>query len=648
MSPSRKILVVDDEEDHILLIERSLTNTSKSISIEYRTSLKMALDIIPVYTPDIILSDFKLPDGDAREIITRYATAIPIIVMTSFANESQAVELIKAGAIDYFLKSPESFANIGWIIERAWREWSHIIKHRKSEEDRRLLAELLEMAPASFVVHDETGNLLYANQKTFENSNKDSKSNLIAMQDPFLREVLKGLNKSEHRAEVNFEFDFERNNGSMVPLNVYSRTISWNNRKYVLSVTTDITDIKKYQKEILDKNKEIEIQNQEYRKLTDELIKAKEKAEESDRLKSAFLANMSHEIRTPMNGIIGFADLLEENSLEEEKKKQFLQIIKNSGMQLLNIINDIIDISKIETGQIRFSEEKVLLNELLQEVYSFFKPITDKKGLDLIMNTEIAKVPNELITDGVKLRQILTNLINNAIKFTAKGQIKITNYQQDNFIHFEVHDSGCGISKENQSVIFERFRQIDLDEGLIQVGTGLGLAICKAYIELIGGNIAVYSQLGTGSTFTFSWPFKIESQKADILQSPLHNGSTYNWHGKTILIAEDELVNFFYIHEIISPTGANIVKAVNGREVLEYINRNAMPHIILMDLKMPVLNGFDTTSEIRKIDKKVPIIAVTAYAFAGEKEKAFQSGCNMFVHKPFKKEEILKSISQLI
>lgn len=648
MDPSRKILVIDDEEDHILLIQRSLKNTSKDISIECRSSLKKALDIIPVYTPDIILSDFKLPDGDAREIITRYASTIPIIIMTSYGNESQAVELIKAGAIDYFLKSPDSFSNIGWTIERAWREWSHMIEHRKSEEDRRLLAELLEMAPASFVVHDESGDLLYANQKTFENSNNDGKSNLIALQDTFLREVLKGLNKREHPAEVNFEFDYERSNGSIVPLNVYSRTINWNNRKYVLSVTTDITDIKKYQKEILDKNKEIEIQNQEYRKLTDELIKAKEKAEESDRLKSAFLANMSHEIRTPMNGIIGFADLLEENNLEEEKKKQFLQIIKSSGMQLLNIINDIIDISKIETGQIRFSEEKVLLNELLQEVYSFFKPITDKKGLDLIMNMEISQGQNELMTDGVKLRQILTNLINNALKFTEKGYIKITSYRQDNLIHFEVQDTGCGISKENQSIIFDRFRQIDRDEGAIQGGTGLGLAICKAYIELIGGSIAVYSQPGSGSTFTFSWPFRIESLKVEPLLNSQNTGLTYNWQGKTILIAEDELVNFFYIHEIISPTGANIIKAVNGREVLEYISQNSMPNIILMDLKMPVLNGFDTTSEIRKINKDVPIIAVTAYAFAGEKEKAFQTGCNMFVHKPFKKEEILKSISQLM
>ncbi|NJK93729.1 MAG: PAS domain S-box protein [Bacteroidales bacterium] len=158
--------------------------------------------------------------------------------------------------------------------------------------------------------------------------------------------------------EKNFEMEYTRKDGAVVPLNIYSRIINRNNSKFILTVTTDITDIKKYQKEILGKNKEIEFQNQEYRKLMDQLTIAKEKAEESDRLKSAFLANMSHEIRTPMNGIIGFADLLEDSSLDEEKRQQFLQVIKNSGLQLLSIINDIIDISKIETGQIKFSEEK--------------------------------------------------------------------------------------------------------------------------------------------------------------------------------------------------------------------------------------------------------------------------------------------------
>ncbi len=655
MSTLKKVLIVDDEDDHLFLIKRSFDDSEK-FTLEFQTSLKKALDIIPVFKPDIILSDFKLPDGDAREIITQYSYDIPIVIMTSYGNESLAVELIKAGAMDYFIKSPDTFLNINWIIQRVWREWRHMTEHRKIEEDKKLLAELLEMAPASFVVHDEQGNFLYANQKALGLGDyHENNLSGLSPKNSFLNEVLpKDIFQMNGMDEINFEIDHKHKDGSMVPLNVYSRSINWNNRKFVLTVTTDITDIKNYQKEILDKNKEIEIQNLEYRKLMDELVKSKEKAEESDRLKSAFLANMSHEIRTPMNGIIGFADLLEDNSIEDDKKKQFLQIIKTSGLQLLNIINDIIDISKIETHQIRFTEEKVNISQIMNDLVSFFYQITEKKNLQLTISSMVGNDQDECKTDGVKLRQILTNLINNAIKFTDCGFIKVLVSVKDHLFYFEVQDSGCGISKENQSVIFDRFRQVDDKKGsTLQVGTGLGLAISKAYIELNGGKISVSSEPGKGSAFSFTWPY------VSAKELPLKNGdefcdvnksstSIYNWSGKNILVAEDELVNFFYVRELLTPTGANIIKAVNGKEVLDYLSKNPYPDIILMDLKMPLLNGYDATIEIRRTNKDVPIIAVTAYAFAGEKEKAMNAGCHLFIHKPFRKEELLSAISQFI
>lgn len=641
MKSISKILVVDDETDHLILIQRSFRNSDNCI-LESQSSLKKALEIIPKFQPDIILSDFKLPDGDAREIINSYSAAIPIVIMTSYGNEALAVELIKAGAIDYFIKSPETFSNINWIIERVWREWCNIVEHRKTEEDKKLLAELLEMAPASFVVHDENGGLLYANQKSkeFEDVQEHQKS-IIAEEHK----------KDNFPEQTNYEINHSRKDGSVVPLNVYSRTIDWNSRKFRLTVTTDITDIKKYQEEILKKNQEIEIQNQEYRKLMAELLKAKEKAEESDRLKSAFLANMSHEIRTPMNGIIGFADLLEDNNMEFEKRKQFLQIIKNSGHQLLNIINDIIDISKVETGQIRFSEENIRISLLMDDINSFFTPIVARKGISLIHNINISESQDECITDGVKLRQILTNLINNAIKFTQEGTIIVTVDVSGSVLKVSVKDTGCGIAEENQSVIFDRFRQVENNNGNIQIGTGLGLAICKAYVELNGGKISVSSQPGNGSTFTFTWPFK-NIYKPPREEGVSGNGVTtkhvHNWSNKTFLVAEDELVNFYYINELLSPTEAKIVRASNGKDVLDYLKANVPPDIILMDLKMPVMNGYETTIAIRKTNKKVPIIAVTAYAFAGERSKALEVGCSDFIHKPFKKQELLKAISNFI
>lgn len=651
MKNTYKVLVVDDEDDHLVLIQRAFKKSDIYVP-EFVTSLKKALDIIPELLPDIILSDFKLPDGDARELISKYSQKIPVIIMTSYGNEALAVELIKAGAMDYFIKSPETFANVNWTIERVIREWHNIIEHRKTEEDKRLLLELFEMAPASFVVHDAQGNFLYANQRAKEltNSNSGKSDNNPAVFKSFIKRITE-----EPKDEINFEFEHSLSNGKVIPLNVYSKSINWNNRRFFLTVTTDITDIKSYQQEILSKNKEIEIQNQEYLKLMNELVKAKEKAEESDRLKSAFLANMSHEIRTPMNGIIGFADLLEEEGLDEEKKNQFLQIIKNSGLQLLSIINDIIDISKIETGQIKFQKEKLRLSLLMKDIYSFFMPITSAKELSFQVNLNVPANFDHCITDGVKLRQILTNLVNNAIKFTARGFINVSVSLKDEFLLFEIADSGCGIPSEEQAVVFERFRQAGSGDGAIQAGTGLGLAISKAYVEFNGGSIWVESVPGKGSTFLFTWPHGVNSdnliqkvQSDGMRKSDSEISEIYQWKGKTIVIAEDEMINFYYVHELLVPTGANIIRVVNGRELLDYLSANSQPDIILMDLKMPVMNGYEATREIRKTNKQIPIVAVTAYAFSGEKEKALEAECNAFVHKPFRKEEILKVISELV
>jgi signal transduction histidine kinase/DNA-binding response OmpR family regulator len=645
MSIRYKVLVVDDEDDHLVLIQRSFKN-SENYELELVSSLQMALSIIPNFAPDVILSDFKLPDGDARELINRYSQKIPIVIMTSYGNEALAVELIKAGAMDYFIKSPDTFGNVNWIIERVWREWTHIIEHRKVEEDKKLLAELLEMAPASFIVHDENGNFLYANQRAIELEKKNNGSfNNPVLSDFLIRKLKQGGN-----SEINYELELLRDNGNVIPLNVYSRNIDWDNRKFFLTVTTDITVIKAYQEEILQKNREIEIQNQEYLNLMNELKEAKEKAEESDRLKSAFLANMSHEIRTPMNGIIGFADLLEANDLDDDKKSQFLQIIKTSGLQLLNIINDIIDISKIETGQIKFLDEKVNINQLIQELYSFFKPIAAGKSIHFYVKNKDLSEYSYFVTDGVKLRQILTNLINNAIKFTDAGFIELEVVVQNEFLLFNIKDSGCGISKDDQAVVFDRFRQVESVSGAVKIGTGLGLAICKAYVEMNGGHIWVNSEINNGSTFGFTWPYKPDPVKLlngnnDFKKSNPLISELYPWQGKNILIAEDETVNFYYISELLNTTGANVIKAINGKEVLNYLNENPVPDIILMDLKMPILNGYEATRLIREFNKNVPIIAVTAYAFAGEKEKALDAGCNAFVHKPFRKEEILSAIS---
>ncbi len=430
--------------------------------------------------------------------------------------------------------------------------------------------------------------------------------------------------------------------------------------EFILTLSVDITDRIKAEEKLLAKNNEIEAQNEEYAALNEELLEsgrklkglneelliAKEKAEESNRLKSAFLSNMSHEIRTPMNGILGFTQLLANPNISEEKKKEYIKIIVNSGNHLLNIINDIIDISKLDAGEFKILKAPVNITDLLKEQYTFFysyKTGKQKHHVELILNIPKTKKETVIFSDETRLKQILSNLINNAVKFTEEGTIEFGYKIEQTQIVFFVKDTGIGISKDKLSDIFERFSQASENTEKLYGGTGLGLSISKACTQLLGGKIWVISELNKGSEFYFSIPYK---KAKDYKQNSPVN-TDLNLEGKKLLIVEDDPVNFAYFVEILDefkPDIHHVNTAVKAIEIVKDIDFD----LILMDIQLPGKDGNFATSEIKKMFPDLPIIAQSAYAFENEKQISFNAGCDGYITKPIKKDELVTILGKYI
>lgn len=392
-------------------------------------------------------------------------------------------------------------------------------------------------------------------------------------------------------------------------------------------------------------NKELTASLDHIRIINKELIIAKVKAEESDMLKSLFLANMSHEIRTPMNAIMGFSDLLLEPELPQEKIKRYIQIIHTSSMQLLSVISDILDISKIQAGQITLGSELVDVNNLLNELLLSYQKTAELKNIHLNCSCERPKNLIRVTTDGNRIRQIFCNLLDNSLKFTKEGEIDFGYKIKERFIKFYVTDTGIGIAPEDHELIFQRFRQVVAKDNHLSEGNGLGLSISKALVEKLGGTITFKSHLGAGSTFFFTIPYKKNSIKNSFHQPETEVRKLMNGNGKTILIAEDAGDNYAYIEEILSSTKIKIVHAWNGSEAVEQIINNPDISLVLMDIKMPNMDGYEAMRLIKKIRPKLPVIAQTAYALKHDKAQTLQAGFDNYISKPIPKESLIELIS---
>ena len=384
------------------------------------------------------------------------------------------------------------------------------------------------------------------------------------------------------------------------------------------------------------------------KKAYNELKNALTKAQESDRLKSAFLANMSHEIRTPMNGIIGFSELFVQPNLTDVDRSKYANIVINSSKQLLSIVNDILDISKIEAGVVKLNYESVNINKLLDGLLSFFQPRADKHKLKLVCEKGLENFKSVIETDRTKLNQVLTNLLSNAFKFTDHGSVEFGYEMVEKNLRFFVKDTGVGIEKELQNRIFDRFIQANMDLDKTIKGTGLGLSISKKFIELFGGDIWISSN-NEGTTIFFTVPY-VKSQNNLISTVSLENNKMSQIPDREIvvLVAEDEEYNMMYINELFSKSNFKIIEANNGKQAVEMVLEFAEIDLVLMDIKMPIMNGNEAMKEIRKTHQDLPIIALSAFAMESDKVKAINNGFSAYVTKPIDKSLLFSVINKFL
>ncbi len=420
------------------------------------------------------------------------------------------------------------------------------------------------------------------------------------------------------------------------------------NFKGSFAMFTDITERKKNEEELKKYREHLENLVKER---TSQLEVAKEQAEIANRAKSTFLAYMSHELRTPLNAILGFARLSKEAPDVTPEQKRNLDIITLSGGHLLNLINNVLDISKIESGHMILDIAPVDLNQLLQEIQSLLYVNAAECGLSFVVE-QSPELPGCIEVDVGKLRQILINLIGNAIKYTKRGgiilRVKVIQKNAEKVrLRFEVEDTGPGIHEEKRKKIFRPFVQLR-EQGAIPMGTGLGLAISRQYVELMGGHIDVFSEKGKGSIFFFEIP---------VIELPLKKTSVVPEQGRAIgiekgqpryhlLIAEDQLENRILLHKILEPFDFEIREAVNGKEAIELFEQ-WHPDLIWMDIRMPVMDGLEATHRIKstKEGAHTKIIAVTAQAMEEDKIRILQAGCDDFIRKPYREREIVDALT---
>lgn len=450
--------------------------------------------------------------------------------------------------------------------------------------------------------------------------------------------------------------------------------------KVVRQKTTDLRDayeilekqkieIEKHNEKLIQQRNKISLQNKELeqhrqnlenlvKERTKDLEEAKQKAEESDHLKSAFLANMSHEIRTPLNAIVGFTDLIANDEYDKEDLNDINGIIKNNSNALLQLINDIIDISKIEANQIEIHQKEFFINEFLYTLFQTYQSqlvnlnFAGNSHVSLKLYLDYLNEDLKIISDPFRIEQVLNNLFNNACKFTKEGTIElgyqIINNKKD--IRFFIKDTGIGISKENISVVFDRFRKIEDDKTKIYRGTGLGLSISLNLAKLLGGKMALESEPGKGSMFYFDLPLVIAGSKMISDKNKTEKKTVLpDWRKKTILLVEDEDSNFKVLKAILKNTGAAIVRAEDGITAVDLFTGGKYRFdLVLMDIKLPGMNGIEATRRIRDFDRSVPVIAHTAYAMHDEEKEIMQAGFNDYLTKPVLGSVLFEKLSEYL
>jgi two-component system CheB/CheR fusion protein len=370
------------------------------------------------------------------------------------------------------------------------------------------------------------------------------------------------------------------------------------------------------------------------------------KARESDRLKSSFLANMSHEVRTPLNAIVGFSNLLAEDDLEQEERQDYVSIINSSNQSLLRLINDILDVSLIETDQLKLVESTCNLKQMMLDLEKTYQlKLNELKKTTLKVKSKPALKDLLISTDCERLQQVMVNLLDNAIKYSEKGTIDFGYEMMEDSIRFYVRDTGIGIEEQHLAHLFDRFYKVEDKQEKLYRGTGIGLYLCKRIVELLGGKIEVNSKVGEGSEFYFYLHPKVLQRGVEGKRSNEPHESMDGLRQMKVLIVEDQLTNRQYLDAVLKSDRFELFHASNGKEGVALFHDNPEIQLVLMDIKMPEMDGYQALAEIRKINSKVPVFALTAHAMASDKDKCLQAGFNAYFSKPIDKKLLLQKIN---
>jgi PAS domain S-box-containing protein len=648
-----KILMLeDDPNDAELIINELKILVEYNSQISWVTTKNEFLNALNQFIPDIILSDFNLPQYSGLEALSdlkQIQPLIPFIFVTGAIDEETAVETIKAGAWDYVVK--DRLVRLPLAVRNALQLYKEKINTTKAKEALRYSETRWQFAleGAGHGVWDwnyQSGQVYFSKQwKAILGFHEfDLKNHIIEWEKRIHQEDF-----PEWTSALSFYF----NNRTSIFQNEHRLLCKNNTYKWVLSrgktiemtsdgkpiriigTLTDITDRKNAEFQLIKNELRLKMQNEELRL-------AKERAEESDRLKTSFLQNVSHEIRTPMNGIIGFVDLLQDRSLSENKRTEFVEIVNVCCNQLLAIVNDILEISKIEIGSISLQITTFSLKKLLDDIYNLYYFQAKDKHINFSVSTTCENL--SISSDFTKLQQILSNLISNAIKFTDKGSVSVSCIEGNQHLLFAIRDTGIGIPEDQKEKIFERFHKIDSEKDRLYSGTGLGLSIAKGLVDLMEGKIWLESTYGQGSVFYLSIPHT----NGDMFQNRIRDEIEVKpkTNNLRILLAEDDVNNVRYISELLYAEDLEIINAKNGMEAIGILNNEDHIDLILMDIKMPVMDGFEATSIIKSKWPQIPVIALTAYAMSEDIQKATTIGFDGYLTKPVRRGELLSKINQ--
>lgn len=587
---------------------------------------------------------------------------IVMLACIVFLPRDKMIPTLKTIAIPaLFIYAPVTML-LGILMVKQYKNWQNKLAQTKLEEYERRFTQILDSGNILSLILNNNGSINFCNDYLlritgYERSEVQGKNWFDLFIPSELKEQLSQLFSGGiliHKLSKTSENQILTKNGERLFISWHNIILQSDADEVIgtASVGVNITDSKMHEKMLEEKNAKIVAQNEEYRKINQELQAAIERAEESDRLKSAFLANMSHEIRTPMNSILGFSDLLKESKLTSDKQHQYIDVIEHSGKRMLSMINDIITISEIETGIIEINDTVFNVNEQIESIYASFRAEIEKKGIDFSYKNALPDSEAFIKSDGEKIYAVLINLVKNAIKFTNHGTIEFGyNLKKDSEsaeLEFFVKDTGGGIPQEQKEIIFERFRQGSELLTRNYEGAGMGLSISKAFVEMLGGKIWVVSEeenLTNGKSGNTSFYFTIPIDEKPYKKNEMKNSNDKKGAARLnnelkILIVEDDIVSESMLEIMIEDYCKSPLIAKNGLEAVQLCKDNPDIDFVLMDIKMPELNGYEATKQIRQFNKDIIIFAQTAFALPGDREKAIVAGCNDYISKPYSQADL--------